>query len=81
MEGNRRWLQTASVIAGSVLLVAAVYTLSSGASMGLAFALAGVGIAAEVWPYKKAKARKMWASHLTAVEAEKVRRAELAEMN
>jgi hypothetical protein len=79
IEGNLRWLQIASVVVGTCLLVASGLVFSSGASIGLAILLAGVGIAAEVWPYKKAKARKMWAGHAAAVKAEQKRRAAAVE--
>ncbi|MEL6299657.1 MAG: hypothetical protein AAFQ45_13915 [Pseudomonadota bacterium] len=75
LEWQRRTAQIACAVAAMALAATSVYLLAlgtGGARTGLGFGALGLGFG--YWPYRKAKTRRLWKAHVTAIEQEVKRR-------
>ncbi|MGI9521642.1 MAG: hypothetical protein ACR2PG_08340 [Hyphomicrobiaceae bacterium] len=75
VEYDRWWAQVACMLGTIAALVLAVRMLAMGGQTRSAILFAVVAIAVGIWPYRKARMRRLWQRHLIAVDRERARRA------
>ena len=73
-ELDHWWAQILSAVMASIALGYAVWLVFMGRSTFAAFCLLVVAIVLGIWPYQKAKMRRLWQKHCKAVAAEQARR-------
>ena len=79
IEYDRWWAQVLCMLAAGGGLALAAREFWSGGITRTAVALLIAAIAAGIWPYRKAKMRRLWGQHCQAVAQEKQRRGTASE--
>ena len=74
LEYDRWWAQVLCMLAAGGGFVLAAREFWSGGNTRTAVALLIAAIAAGIWPYRKAKMRRLWNRHCRAVAQEQGRR-------
>ena len=74
LEYDRWWAQVLCIVAacGAVALLAREVWIEGDTRTVVALMIAGVALS--IWPYRKAKMRRMWNRHCAAVAREQARR-------
>ena len=79
LEYDRWWAQVLCMLAAGSGFGLAVREFWSGGNSRTAVALLIAAIAASIWPYRKAKMRRLWGRHCRAVAQEQGRRGKQTE--